>query len=68
MIGGRYADPMSYGGDERTNWTRVAAVLVGLFVAAMVVSFVLKLIKIVVILGLVFIGVAVLLKALRPRR
>lgn len=67
-MGGDYAGRMSIGGDERTSWAAVAVVLIGLFLVAVVVSFVLKLIKIVVILGLVFIGVAVLLKALRPRR
>jgi hypothetical protein len=59
---------MSIGGDERTNWTRVAVVLIGLFVAALVVSFVLRLIRFLIIVGLVFVGVVVLLRALRPRR
>jgi hypothetical protein len=59
---------MAYGGDERTNWTRVAVVLIGLFVAVMVVSFVLRLIRFLIIVGLVLVGVVVLLRALRPRR
>lgn len=59
---------MSIGGSERTNWTRVAAVLIGLFLIAMVVSFVLRLLKFLIMLGLVFVGVVVLLRAIRPRR
>jgi len=59
---------MSIGGDERTSWTRVAVVLLALFLIAMVVSFVLRLLKFLIMLGLVLVGVVVLLRALRPRR
>jgi hypothetical protein len=58
---------MAFGGDERTSWGRVAAVLIGLFVLAMLVSLVLKLIKLVVILGLLFVAAVVVLRAIRPR-
>jgi hypothetical protein len=34
----------------------------------MIVSFVLRLLKFLILLGLVFVGVAVVLRALRPRR
>jgi hypothetical protein len=63
-----YCDGMSIGGDERTSWTRVAVVLLALFLIAMVVSFVLRLLKFLIMLGLVLVGVVVLLRALRPRR
>ena len=59
---------MSIGDGERTSWTRVAVVLIALFLVAMVVSFVLRLLRFLILLGLVFVGVAVVLRALRPRR
>lgn len=59
---------MTYGSDERTSWRRVAAVLIGLFVLAMVVSLVLKLIRVLVILALLFVGAVMVLRAIRPSR
>jgi hypothetical protein len=59
------------GGDDRgggTSWARVAGVLVALFIAFLVLSAILKLVKLLVIGALIFIGVAVVLKALQPRR
>jgi hypothetical protein len=58
---------MTSGGNERTSWGRVAAVLIGLFVLAMVVSLVLKLIRLLVIIALLFVAALVVLRAIRPR-
>ena len=58
---------MTYGGNERTSWGRVAAMLIGLFVLAMVVSLVLKLIRLLVIIALLFVAALVVLRAIRPR-
>jgi hypothetical protein len=58
---------MTFGGSERTSWGRVAAVLIALFVLAMVISLVLKLIKLVVIIGFLFVAAMVVLRAIKPR-
>ncbi|MEP7020758.1 MAG: hypothetical protein ABI808_08910 [Pseudonocardiales bacterium] len=56
--------------DQRsgTAWGRVAVIVIGLIIAAMVVSFVLRLLKLVFYIGLLAIGVTVVMRALRGRR
>ena len=49
-------------------WTRVALLVLALFVAAMVVSFLLHVIKLLVYAALLLVGVTVVLRALRSRR
>jgi len=60
---------MANGGDRRgTAWGQVALAILVLIVLAMVVSFVLRLIKLLVYAALLLIGVTVVMRALRSRR